>query len=334
MVLKGKTKDLLKDLKADMKKASDKQDFEFALELRNQIESINWLSEKQTMDRQKKYNEDIINYVVQDENVYLILFNVYKGTLENKQQFEFDLTNEFLEEFMVQYYSENDVPKEIILPREIDESLILYLGLQKKSKVKVTIPQKGEKKQLLELVKKNIELTYFGDMEKLNDLQKKLRLQELPSVIECFDISHISGTSTAASMVQFRNGIPDKSNYRRFKIRTVTGVDDFAAMSEVVKRRYTRLINEKAEFPNLIIIDGGAGQLNSALTELRELGLKIPIISIAKRFEEIYLPGMDKPLRLEKRSKALRYIQEVRDEAHRFAISYHRVLRKKAMKED
>ena len=151
MVLKGNTKDLLKDLKAEMKKASDNLDFEFALELRNQIKSINWLSEKQTMDRQKKYNEDIINYVVQDGKVYLILFNVYKGTLENKQQFEFDHTDEFLEEFIVQYYSENEIPKELIIPRKIDESLELYLGLQRKSKVRLTIPQKGEKKQLLEI---------------------------------------------------------------------------------------------------------------------------------------------------------------------------------------
>ena len=158
-----------------------------------------------------------------------------------------------------------------------------------------------------------------------------MNLQENPTVIECFDISHLSGTSTVGSMVQFRNGKPDKNNYRRFKIRTIEGINDVAAISEIVRRRYYRLINEDSEFPNLIIIDGGIGQLNAALNELNKMNLKIPIISIAKQFEEIYIPGNLQPLRLSKKDKALNFIQAIRDEAHRFAIKYNVLLRKKKL---
>ena len=330
-ILKGNTSKIIKSLTSDMQTASDKLNFERAMELRNQIEAIKLLNEKQAMERKKKFNEDIINFIVKNDRIYLILFNVYKGTLENKQEFEFDYNTDFLDEFLVQYYSENMIPKELILPAQIDQSLHEFLELKRESKVKVTIPQKGEKKKLLELVKKNIEVTFFGNIEKLEDLQSKLKLQELPQVIECFDISHLSGTSTVASMVQFRSGLPDKSNYRRFKIRSVEGVDDTAAISEVVRRRYTRLQNEQSEMPNLVIIDGGAGQLNAAFKEQDKLGLRLPTIAIAKKFEEIYLPGLRTPLKLSKKTKALQLIQQVRDEAHRFAIQYNRLLRKKEM---
>jgi len=148
-------------------------------------------------------------------------------------------------------------------------------------------------------------------------------------VIECFDISHLSGTSTVGSMVQFRNGKPDKSNYRRFRIRTVKGIDDFKAIGEVVRRRYTRLLKENRSFPNLIIIDGGRGQLNSALSILEDIGVTTPVISIAKRIEELYIPGRIRPLLLKKDDIALQYIQQIRDEAHRFAIKYNRLLRTK-----
>ena len=195
------------------------------------------------------------------------------------------------------------------------------------------VPQRGDKKKLLELVMKNIEITFFGDIEKLKDLKSKLKMQEMPVVIECFDISHISGVHTVASMVQFRNALPDKSNYRRYRIKTVEGVDDFSSIAEVVKRRYTRLVNEGAELPDLILIDGGIGQLNAATAELKQLKVRIPTISIAKRFEEIYVPGADEPLVLSRKSKALQLLQRVRDEAHRFAITYSRLLRKKELLE-
>ena len=331
LILKGRIDELVKSKKHEIAEASAELDFERALKLRNQIEAIEWLKEKQNMELSKKYDEDIINYTIKNGRVYLILFNIYKGTLENKQEFEFDCSDKFLEEFLVQYYSENTVPAEIILPHEIDGSLISFLRVKRDGKVSVKVPKIGDKKQLLDLVLKNIEASFFSDIEKLEDLKGKLHLTKPPIVIECFDISHLSGTSTVGSMVQFRNAKPDKSNYRRFKIRTVEGIDDTRAIAEVVRRRYTRLLREHSDIPDLIVIDGGRGQLNSATRELRKLDLEIPIISIAKKFEEVYMTGLTFPLKLPKKSKALKLIQQIRDEAHRFAISYSRLLHKKEL---
>ena len=231
----------------------------------------------------------------------------------------------------MKYYSQNTVPRELILPEAVSDSVTSYLKLQRDGALDIKVPRKGAKKKLLELVNKNIEVSFFGPEEKLTDLKGKLNLEELPYIIECFDISHLSGTSTVGSMVQFREGLPDKNNYRRFKIKSVDGVDDTAAISEVVRRRYTRLVDEKSELPNLVIIDGGIGQLNSAMKEQYKLGLRLPIISIAKKFEEIYLPGRKTPLKISKKTKALQLIQQIRDEAHRFALKYNRLLRKKEM---
>jgi len=314
-----------------MKSFSKKNDFENALRLRNQITAINHLSERQKMEREKKYNEDIINYEIKDSQVYLMLFNIYKGTLSNKIEFVFDYTKDFFEEFIVQYYSEKSVPKELIVPNKLSESVLTFLKNKKGSKVKIIKPEKGEKKQLLDLVLKNIDITFFSDIDKVEVLKNKLVLQESPNVIECFDISHLSGSSTVGSMVQFRTGKPDKNNYKRFRVRTINGIDDTAAIAEIVRRRYYRLKIEDSPLPDLIIIDGGRGQLNYAMQEISKLDLKIPIISIAKQFEEIYIPGRMLPLRLQKKDKALRFIQEIRDEAHRFAIKYNRLLRKKEM---
>ncbi len=330
-ILNGKSSKITRILEEKMKSASSNSNFEKAIELRDQIESIKTLKDKQMMERQKKYDEDIINYLVKDKKVYLMLFNVYKGILENKQEFEFDYSNSFFEEFLVQYYSNNPIPKQIIVPKSVDSTILSYLKKLRKNKVITEVPKKGEKKELLSLVLKNIELSFLGDSKRLEELKKKLNLEEIPAVIECFDISHLSGTSTVASLVQFRNAIPDKTNYRKFKIRTVEGIDDVRAIAEVVKRRYSRLIKEKLPFPNLIIIDGGIAQLNFAKNELEKLNLKIPIISIAKGFEEIYIPENNKPLKLNKKNEALRLIQKIRNEAHRFAISYNKLLRKKDM---
>ena len=331
-ILKGHNKKVLDKLNIEMKKYSEKQDFEKALKIRNQIASIENLQERQNMQRQKKFNEDIINYEIKDDKVYLMLFNIYKGVLNNKNEFIFDYNNNnFLEEFIIQYYSENPIPKELIVPMKLSNSINIFLEEKRNSKINIVKPQKGEKKQLLDLVLKNIDITFFSDINKVETLKTKLKLQENPKVIECFDISHLSGSSTVGSMVQFRNGKPDKSNYRRFKIKSINKIDDTAAIGEVVRRRYTRLKKDDSEFPNLIIIDGGRGQLNFALKELNKLDLKIPIVSIAKQFEEIYIPGLSMPKRLSKKDKALHFIQEIRNEAHRFAIKYNRLLHKKEL---
>ncbi|MDH7506700.1 MAG: excinuclease ABC subunit UvrC [Candidatus Thermoplasmatota archaeon] len=331
LVLSGHTDKLIKKMQNEIKKYSEENNFELALKTREQIKALEHLSEHQKMLREKKYNEDIINYKIKDEKVYLILFNIDRGILHNKNEFVFDYNQDFLEEFIVQYYSENAVPKEVIIPEKVDSSISEFLSKKRGNKVLVTNPLKGEKKQLLDLVEKNVVLTFFADFEKVEALKNKLKLEKFPNIIECFDISHLSGSAVAGSMVQFRSGKPDKTNYRRFKIKTVDRIDDFAAIAEVVYRRYSRLKIEKKELPDLIIIDGGRGQLNAALQELRKLDLKIPIISIAKQFEEIYLPSSAMPLKLEKKDKALCFVQEIRDEAHRFAIKYNRLLRKKEL---
>ncbi|MBU0756428.1 MAG: excinuclease ABC subunit UvrC [Nanoarchaeota archaeon] len=328
-VLKGNIMPLIRRLKKQMLEYSKQQEYERALEIRKQIEAVEWLEEKQNMERQKRYNEDIINYVVKDSIVYLMLFNIKKGILENKQEFTFDYNEDFFENFLSQYYSEHTIPKELILPKNISDALRIFLQKRKKTNVRVIIPEKGEKSKLLRLVRRNIEITHFGNIEKVEFLQKSLNLNNPPSVVECFDISHLSGTSTAGSMVQFRNGIPDKSNYRRFRIRSIDKIDDFAGIAEVVKRRYTRLKNEKQRFPDLIVIDGGKGQLSAALKELKELNLSVPIIALAKREEEIFTPASTEPIVLKKNDRSLLFLRQIRDEAHRFAIKYNKLLRTK-----
>ncbi|MFH1014203.1 MAG: excinuclease ABC subunit UvrC [Thermoplasmatota archaeon] len=328
-ILSGNISDVVRELKAEMETYAKQDAFEQALLLRNQLQALQHLQERQNMQRQKHYDEDIINYQIHDNTLYLLLFNVYKGTLTNKHDFVFACHEDSFEEFLLQYYAENPIPKELIVPRSISEPLHSYIEQQKGSKVTITIPIKGEKKQLLMLAEKNIELTFFPSKEKIALLQQKLRLHKPPHIIECFDISHLSGTSMVGSMVQFRYGKPDKNNYRRFRIRTVEGVDDVAAIEEVVRRRYRRIKIEQKELPDLIIIDGGKGQLNRALEVLEEMYLSIPIIAIAKKFEDIYIPGDIQPLHLSQKDPALHYVQEIRDEAHRFAISYNRLLRTK-----
>jgi len=328
-ILKGDTGELLKTLNSEMKKMSSAQEYEKALELRDQAYALERLKEHQAIEREKKYNEDVICSIERAGKSYILVFNVYHGTLINKKDFVFDIQEDYFNEFLLRYYTENDIPAEIISNMHIDESMLEYLSKKSGKKMRIIVPEKGEKKELIDLAIKNIEVSFFGASANLELLKERLKLEDTPSVIECFDISHLSGTAMVGSMVQFRNGVAYKSGYRRFKIRTVEQIDDFAAIAEVVRRRYTRVINEKQDNPNLIIIDGGLGQLHAAMEELRKLNLRIPVISLAKRLEEIYFPGTNIPLRLEQKDKALQLIQQIRDEAHRFAISYNKLLRKK-----
>ncbi|MCF7861032.1 excinuclease ABC subunit UvrC [Candidatus Woesearchaeota archaeon] len=334
LILSGKIEDVISRLKKDMEIQSQHQNYEKALEFRNLISALNSISEKQKVERNRKYNEDLVNFKVVGGYVYLLVFKIYKGTLNGMHEFSFQYYDDFLRHFFILYYNTHPKPKELIVPGYnksiLDESQWDDLRLFLKSiGVVLVAPKIGEKKKLLELAEKNIDIVFFGDVSKLDALRIAIKLEEMPIVIECFDISHLSGTSVVGSMVQFRNAKPDKSNYRRFKIRSVEGIDDYAAIAEVVRRRYKRLISENQNLPNLIIIDGGRGQLNAALEELRRIGLRIPIISIAKREEELYLPGLSIPLRLKQDSKDLLFVREIRDEAHRFAIKYNRLLRKK-----
>ena len=330
-VLKGKTSEARKTLEKKMTAAAKNEAFEQAQRYKEQLSALAWLEEKQTVERNKRSEEDIFNFHVSGETVYMMRFSVRKGTLEGKESFTFEQGPDWYESFLTSYYEDHDVPKEVILPRKVGKVTEAFLSLKAERKVVVTVPVQGAKKELLSLVKKNIIYEYFAGEERLEDLKEQLLLEKKPSVIECFDISHLSGTFTVASMVCFKDGKPFKSGYRRFKIKQDQN-DDFLSMKEVVGRRYKRLQEEKKDFPDLIVIDGGKGQLNAAQEALGELGLTLPIISLAKKFEEIYLPGRDTPLRLGQKSKGLLLLRAVRDEAHRFAITYNRLLRKKGMK--
>jgi len=329
--LNGKIKDLISSLKEEMNCSATRQEFERALELRDEIFALERLQDRQQVEQNRRFDQDVLSYLVEGGSVYLMLFKVYQGTLLGKEEFVFAHNENFLEEFLVQYYSENEPAEELIVEGALDESLADFLAHVKGKKVRITVPKQGEKRELLDLARKNLEIRFFGDRKKLQALQEALRLPNLPQVIECFDISHISGFATVGSMVQFRGGRPDKSRYRRFKIRSVEGIDDPASIAEVVRRRYTRQKEEMQEMPDLVIIDGGAGQLAAAWQEMKRLRLRIPVVSIAKENEEIYRPGQKTPLPIERNDKASLFVQEIRDEAHRFAMAYHRLLRKKAM---
>ena len=327
MFLRGKGTELARQLKAEMEEQSARQEFERALILRNQIRAIERLSERQQVEKVRKADEDVIAYRKAEGTVYLMVFSFEKGRLVQKQEFSFEAGEDFLEEFLVQFYADRVPPAGIILPEPAGEAIGAYLAERRGRPVTVTVPKAGDKKKLVDLVLANIDHIFLSDELKTGELKDSLSLPHSPSVIECFDISHLSGTSMVGSMVQFRNGKPDKKNYRRFQIRTVEGIDDFAAIGEVVKRRYTRLKEENAKFPDLIVIDGGRGQLSSAHDVLAGLSLDIPVIALAKREEEIYRKDEILPLRLDPRGLALRYLQEIRDEAHRFAVTYHKLLR-------
>lgn len=333
-VLRGNTADIIRILEKELENAKKKLDYEKAIKIRDQLSALDHLSERQTMQRDVRFDQDIIDYTELDGKVYLLVFHIDRGTLTGKQEYTFDWNDDFLSEFLVQYYADRRVPKELILREQVEAPAIAYLEEKRGGKVTVTVPLQGEKRQLLDLAKKNIEISFFGDTIKLEELKKSLRLPSLPRRIECFDISHLSGTAMVGSMVSFLNGKADKKNYRRFKIKTVEQVDDFAAIQEIVFRRYKRVIGEGGILPDLVIIDGGKGQLSSAQEALHRAGTTaatIPVISLAKRLEEVFIPGLETPLRLDPKGKALLYLREIRDEAHRFAITYNRLLRKKAL---
>ena len=227
LVLKGRGTELIRKLKDDMQTHSESQDYEGAMMVRNQINAIERLGQRQDMVRPPDTEEDILNFLIQDDKVYLMLFPVHSGTLANKKEYVFDYRNDFFEEFLVQYYSLHEPPGELVVPEPVSGPMEEFLSVQKGSKVTVTTPQRGVKRRLLDLVRLNIETVFFGHEIKLHEVKDQLGLPELPRVIECFDISHLSGTSVVGSMVRFSDARPDKKNYRRFQIKTVEGVDDF-----------------------------------------------------------------------------------------------------------
>ena len=349
--LNGKTSDIKKQLKEKMNKLAEAQKFEEALVMRNNLRSVDNIDKELITSLTSESDIDVFGIAELDEVFAVNIMMIRKG--KNVGQVNFPLVNvvgekqEILLEFISHYYTEkNMLPKEIVVESFDDEQKSLLQGFLLSSfnrVVKIIVPKIGLKKELIENSLKNaVEyLTYSKDridkryqmtVQAQDNLKNLLGLKRLQR-IEGFDISNISGQYSVASMVVFENGEPAYKEYRKFKIKTVVGSDDFASMHETLKRRLTDLVECKEKFnkrPDLILIDGGYGQLNSANDVIKELGLDIPIISLAKRDEEICTPFSNEPIRLKKSDYMLRLLQRVRDESHRFAITFHRSLRSKS----
>lgn len=326
MFLKGRRVELVEELERRMQLASQKQNYELALFYKQQLMSIKRLAEQQLVSLPKSYDQDVINYVVSQDRVWLQIFKIKRGLISTKDSQVFAFQDNFLTEFVQQYYLTRPIPAEIILPQALDEAALVqkYLSQLAGRAVRLTVPARGSKRKLLDLVSQNL-------AEQATDasawqLQQALKLPQTPLLIDGFDISNLSGQQAVGSCVRFAHGRPDKKLYRRFKIKTVQGANDFAMIKEVVARRYA---HTEWSRPDVILIDGGKGQLSFAKQALHELGLAIPVFGLAKKQEEIFLPHKQKPVILDRQSPALKLVQQVRDEAHRWAVGYHRQLRRR-----
>lgn len=357
LFLSGKKQELITELKKEMQKCSDNFEYEKAAKYRD-----SYLDIEKTLETQRvvfentNKNQDIIAFLNDGTLFAFTLLQIREGRLIDKREFSFDFSSldnysEVIEFFLKEYYellSNIDFPDEIIINYQLeDDTIKLYnewLSTKAKKNVKIIKGTTKKYEDLKTLGIKNAK-SYMEKLKqkKLNEIQtdyneigsyimEKLCLNKFPSLVECFDISHIQGTNTVASMVVFENGIKKKSAYRKFKIKTVVDKpDDFASMSEVVLRRYSKLLKNNEKFPDLIIIDGGKGQLSSVINIFDELGIKNQnIVSLAKREEEVFLPHKKEPVIFPRNSKALYFFQQIRDEAHRFAITFHRDLRGKS----
>ncbi len=341
--LGGKRSQLIQSLKEKMDSLSGMQEYEKAGLVRDQIKALEELSKKQRVSIPGQKEQDIVAYAILNNICSLQLFHISEGKLRGRDTFSLNTQGsdemEALSSFIKQYYQDVAPPQEIIVPVELKDGAILHWLSDKDAKLKT--PKNKVEKGLMNLARENAMLLLNQKVlslrksknEALLNLQKTLALPVVPSTIEAFDISNISGTDATGSLVAFENGEPVKKNYRRFRIKTNQGADDPAMVAEVVTRAYARRKKEGDRMPDLILIDGGKGQLNAALAALKVLNLKLNTAALAKEFEYIYLPERDTPVILPKDSPALQLLQRIRDEAHRFALGYHRKLRGKKLGE-
>lgn len=341
-ILKGNVSAIEKKIEEEMQQYAEELKFEEAQQLKEKYMHIRNFREKSLIVSNINYNIDVFGYEDDENSAYINYLHIVNGSVNQAYTFEYkkkleesreELLGMGIIEMRQRFGSES---KEIIVPFIPDIAL---------HNVEYTIPQRGDKKKLLELSQKNVKQYKIDKLKKtemlnpdqratriLKTIQKDLQLKEIPWYIECFDNSNIQGTNAVAACVVFKKAKPSKKDYRHFIIKTVTGPDDYASMREIIHRRYSRLLNEGAPLPQLIVIDGGKGQLNAAVESLQKIGLygKIAVIGIAKRLEEIYFPDDPVPLYLDKNSETLKLIQQLRDEAHRFGITFHRDKRSKA----
>ena len=341
-ILKGNTRSLIKPLKEQMQEYSNRLEYERAQEIKEKLEALEQYQSKSTVVSPTIDHVDVMSIFSDTDSAYINYFKVVQGAIIQSYNLEIKKKLDELDEDLLSLSLINirakfhSTAKEILLNKAI---------VSPWEEVKVLVPQRGDKKALIDLSLRNSKYMRQEKLKTLNiidperhskrileQLQKDLRLSELPLQIECFDNSNIQGTNPASACVVFKNAKPSKKDYRHFNIKTVDGPDDFASMEEVVYRRYKRLKEQNEPFPQLIIIDGGKGQLSSSLKALEKLQLrgKIAIVGIAKRLEEIYFPGDSVPLYIDKRSESLKLIQHLRNEAHRFSLAHHRNKRSKS----
>ncbi len=348
-LLKGKTDDLIKLLKQRMELAVANLEFEKAAEIRDKIIQLDSISSKQKIVSDDFEDRDIFAIAYEGKDSTCAVFNIRSGKLIGKKQLRLSIEEgeelpEIYSAAIRFYYNElAEIPKEIVLEVQPDDAdaLTEWLKMKSEKKVKIFVPQRGDLKSLVKMCKENASLQLkeiqLQKMKNLGNvpysvsaLQRNLRLKSLPRKIECFDISNLQGTDTVASMVVFEDGKPKKSNYRKFIIKTVEGPDDFSSMREVIERHYSKLQTENQPLPDLIMVDGGKGQLSSAVEILDKLGFNnYNIIGLAKRLEEVFLPRQSEAISIPKTSSGLKLLQQIRDEAHRFAITFHRNRRSK-----
>lgn len=348
-LLKGKTDDLIKDLKSRMQIAVENLEYEKAAELRDKIDQLNSISSKQKIVNDDDEDRDIFAIAHEGKDSTCAVFNIRSGKLIGKKQLKLaieegeELSNIYSAAIKFYYGEQVEIPREVIveITPEDSDALTEWLRMKSNRKTKIFVPQRGDLKSLVKMCKENAilqlkeiqlqKMKNLGNVSySVSALQRDLRLKDLPRKIECFDISNLQGTDTVASMVVFEDGKPKKSLYRKFIIKTVEGPDDFSSMREVIERRYKRLQEENQLLPDLIMVDGGKGQLSSAIEVLDTLGFtNYNIIGLAKKLEEVYLPNNSDPELIPKTSSGLKLLQQVRDEAHRFAITFHRERRSK-----
>lgn len=362
--LEGDTDEVVRKLEEAMREAADELEFERAARLRDRLTAVNKAIERQMMVADRSEDLDVIGVADDELEAAVQVFHVRKGRVVGRKGFVMDkvedldaheLTGRILEG-LYDPPPPIGMPKQVLVPSDPDDTELYqdWLSDLRGSAVSVRVPQRGEKRELQQMVTRNAseELVrhrlkraqdHNSRARALNELQDALGLPEAPLRIECFDMSHLQGTDYVGSMVVMEDGLPKKSEYRRFKIKSGQGNDDFRAMEEVLTRRFTaylaereRPVAERGRFqypPQLLLVDGGKGQLSVAVRVLQELGLdeEIPVASLAKRFEEVFVPGRADPIRVPRQSDGLYLLQRIRDESHRFAITFHRELRGKRM---
>ncbi len=347
MMLSGKSKELIRQLTERMTKASEETRFEEAMTIRDQIEQIKTMMTRQSVDVGEVVDRDVINFAREGAVTMAVVMQIREGVLIGRQDFyvESEAANsdeEVLQTFLTQYYNHQpNLPEEIVIPTEVPDMKLLQSWLRegRDSKIKLIAPKIGDKMPMLTLAAKNARLLLDEKLiqkkmfsERMSKmvlaLKDELKLANSPRTMVCFDISNTGETDAVGSGVYFDNGKPKKSEYRHFKIKGVKGQDDFKMMREVVGRYFHRIREENLTPPDLVIVDGGKGQLSNAQEELESLGFADQsIISLAKRLEEVYVPGLSDPITIPKSSPALNLLKRIRDEAHRFAITYNRKVR-------